>query len=124
VTLRRLLGSICRLVYSAVPPRLRSTEGANGAIVSTLLGTLGLFESAYNRLAELHRRVVPRLQEGDRLGASRMATLEQLSQGWWRSLARLTPMLPISTTQTHGPSGRVSLRQYSCASSAFDAAGR
>ena len=123
MTLRRLLGSICRLVYSAVPQfgrGLRSTEGAKGAIVSTLLGTLGLFESAYNRLAELHQR----LQEGDRLGASHMATLEQLSQGWWRSLARLTPMLPISTTQTHGPSGRVSLRQYSCASSAFDAAGR
>jgi hypothetical protein len=39
-------------------------------------------------------------------------------------LARLTFALPISTTQPHGPSGWVSLRQYSCASSAFDAAGR
>jgi hypothetical protein len=39
-------------------------------------------------------------------------------------LARLTPALPISTTQSHGPSRWVSLRQYSCASSALEAAGR
>lgn len=56
MTLRRLLGSICRLVYSAVPQfsrGLRSTEGTKGVIVSALLGALGLFEFAYNRLAEL-----------------------------------------------------------------------
>jgi hypothetical protein len=39
-------------------------------------------------------------------------------------LARLTPALPISTTQPHAPSRWVSLRQYPCASSALDAAGR
>jgi hypothetical protein len=32
---------------------VRSTEGAKGAIVSALLGALGLFEFAYNRLAGL-----------------------------------------------------------------------
>jgi hypothetical protein len=39
-------------------------------------------------------------------------------------LARLTPALRISTSQPHGPSRGVSLRQSSRASAAFDVAGR